>query len=391
MPISSNNGSLILKHEQDINNGNLKIAVNSIQRTLFVERMWVDKKFPVNEIIPYDVDNLYPNKIKSIAQRSSSTKSAIQTLSSFLSGRGFNGMNIIVNRNKQTLWDILKLTTNSIALFGGYAWHFNYNIFGQIAEWQFVNFDYVRWSKDLKSFTINPDWSKRYLYRDEQKIFNIFDPLKVQDEIKNSGGLNKYEGQLLYSIPDKTRLYNECNWDQVLDDAQFEAETKLYSLSSIQNDYSLSGLVTLPKALVSEDEKENLKQELKQDQGAGNAGGVRVISAMPAENLSQWKWFTPINRNNIDSLHTNQIERAKFNIYAAFQQPPILNGISKDGMFNQDSYADAFHYYNSYTETKRQEIEAEMNKIISLSIWNLEPIRIEPKIFLTREINNVGK
>jgi hypothetical protein len=371
---SINNGSTI----EEEKNGGYKIAVNSIQRTLFVERLYVNIAFPADRIIPYDKDNLYPQKIKSIAQRSGTTMSAIETLASFTIGQGFQGSETIVNEDSQTLWDILLFIAFQKSMFRGFVLHFNYNIFGQITEINPINFEFVRYSKDLKQFVVNPDWARRNL-RNREITYEMFNPDNVFNEIQACEGIENYKGQIYYWIPNKSDYYTTCRWDSVLDDAQFEAESKLYSLSSIQNDYSLSGIVSFPKNLVDQKEINETKEDLQGDTGAKNAGGIRVVSAMPSESLTNWKWFTPISRNNIDSLHKNQIETAKFNIYAAFRQPPILNGVATSGMFNQESFVDAFNYYNAQTETDRNEIEIELSKILQKSIWaNIVP-KIEPK------------
>ena len=366
-------------------NSDLKVAVNSIQRTLFVERLHVNIHYPADRIIPYDRDNLYPNKIKSIAQRSGTTKGAIKKLAEYSTGEGFTGMNVVVNRDGQTMWDILRHVSSEKSMFGGYALHFNYNVFGKIAEINPVNFDFVRWAKNLQQYIVSPDWGKRRRKADEI-TYNPFAPDNVLAEIEAAEGIEKYKGQLLYWIPNLADWYAPCNWDSVLDDAQFEAEAKLYSLSSVQNDYSLSGVLAYPKNIESSDEIKKIKEDVKGDTGSANAGGVRVIGAMPTEGMNNWKWFTPISRNNIDNLHTNQVERAKFNIYAAFNQPPILSGVASEGMFNEASFADAFNYYNSATETDRKEIERELNKIMAVSIWpSLSNIEIIPKKYVTRE------
>jgi len=49
---------------------NRKVTINTLQRTVLVERLHVDKYYPARKIIPYDTSNLYPNLVKSIAQRS---------------------------------------------------------------------------------------------------------------------------------------------------------------------------------------------------------------------------------------------------------------------------------------------------------------------------------
>ena len=97
-----------------------------------------------------------------------------------------------------------------------------------------------------------------------------------------------------------------------------------------------------------------------------------------------------MSRNNIDDLHTNQIERAKLNIYANFNQPPILSGISYEGMFNEASFADAFNYYNAATETNRKEIEKELTKILAESIWKVGEIQIEPKTYVKGATRRTG-
>lgn len=377
--METNNGSTF-----NDNNGNLKVAVNSIQRTLFVERLKVDVHYPCDRIIPYDTDNLYPNKIKSIAERSSTTMGAIDNMGDFISGEGFDNMDLVVNRDGQSMWDILRHIAYSRSMFKGYALHFNYNLFGQISEITPINFEFVRWSKDLRTYTVTPFWGKRN-YR-EEVIYTPFDISNVKSEIELAKGVQNYKGQLYYWIPNKHDWYTVCTFDSMLDDAQFEAEAKLYSLSSSQNDYSLSGIVAIPLPIQDKDMIDNLKSDLKGDTGAANAGGVRVIEAMPTEGLNGWKWFTPISRNNIDSLHKNQVERAIFNIYAGFKQPPILSGVSSAGMFNEASFADAFNYYNAMTESYRKDIEKELTKIMAQSVWsNFGEIQIVPKKYTTRD------
>lgn len=372
-----NNGSTLKN-----NNSTRKGAVNSIQRTLFVERMCIDTYTSYDTVVPYDHDNLYPNKIKSIAQRSGSTKSAIKTLGAFIAGEGFEGKKTVINSAGQSLWKILRHCADSYANFNGFALHFNYNILGQITEITPINFEFVRVSNDLQKYIVNEDWGRRRLGRFQEIEYNPFNPDAVLREI-NEVGIDNYKGQILYWI-NSNDVYTTCYWDDVLDDAQFEAEAKLYSLSSIQNDYSLSGVLSYP-SISDTEEIDEIKEDLNQDTGSSNAGGIRVISAMPMEGMNNWKWFTPFSRNNIDNLHTNQIERAKFNIYATFRQPPILNGVATSGMFNQESFADAFHYYNSATESERKDVEEVLSKVLSYSVWSgIGEINIQPKNFEKR-------
>lgn len=385
MPITNTPNNAGRLEKEGVSSNNEKyVAVNTIQRTALVERLPVDIYCPSKNIIPYDKDNLYPNKTKAIGQRSGTTVSAVETMSSFLSGNGFLGMDEVINKDGQNLWDILKHITDSYSNFKGFALHFNYNMFGQIYEITPVSFENIRVHKNLDKLVYSRDWNRRW-YNKEEIEYQPFNPDNIEKEFDEVGGFRNHKGQILYWIPNKKDIYTVCNWDSVVDDAQLEAEFKLYSLSSVQNNYSLDGIVPYPSNIKNKKEIEDIRDNYKNDVGAKNAGGIRLVSAMPIEEMKGWKWFVPISRNNIDSLHTNQKEDARFNIYAAFRQPPILNGVTKDGMFNQDSFADAFHYYNTQTETERKIIEKELRKVLSVSIWpQLSNIEIQPKIFDSR-------
>ena len=373
----TNNVGAFREDEEDIID-NRKVTINTLQRTVLVERLCVDKYYP-KYIIPYDTTNLYPNLVKSIALRSGSVMSSVRTLAKHTRGEGFLQMGIIVNRKGQTLWDILRFLAYQKAMFGGWALHYNFNIFGEISEIQTVPFEFVRWKKELDKLVVNPEWAKKRRGNDEKEYYP-YNIKEIEKQIAESNGIENYCGQIQYWIPDSSDIYTVTDWDSVLDDAQFEAEVKIYGLSNIQNDYSLSGFFMYPKTLSSEKEIKEVKKDLKGDVGSKNAGGVKVLGVPPTSELASWKWFQSISRNNIDALFKSQVETAKLNIYAAFSQPPILNGVATRGMFNQESFIDAFNFYNAQTETERKDIERELNKIIQNSIWSsIGEIQIVPK------------
>lgn len=359
------------------------VTINTIQRTALVERLCVNRIYSHDNIIPYDIDNLYPNKIKNIALRSGTVKGAIQTQSAFVRGEGFDGMDIIINRDGNTLWDILKFMAQQKSMFGGYALHFNLNAFGEITEIQTLPFEWERWHRDLDKIVVNKDWGKRRKFK-EEKTYDAFNKNSIDGQLERVENIDDYDGQILYMNDSIHEIYTTTGWDAVIDDAQFEAEAKIYSLSSIQNDYSLSGIVIIPKYLEDDEEVQNWIKELKKDTGTANAGGIRVFGVTPSEEMRAWPWFKPISRNNIDNMFENQKKTAKENIYHWFRQPSILNGMSESGMFNTDDYYQAFTYYNNQTETERKDLEKQLSWILSNSIFPLDKVEIKPKTF---EIN----
>ena len=366
------------------------LAVNSVQQTIFVERMPDPMRLGAHrDILLYDRDNLYPNKIKTMAQRSQSCLTAIDTETKFITGQGFvdESLNsLVVNDEGQTLKDILFHASNEKSFFKGLAIHFNYNIFGEIIDINEISFETFRYKYDFSKIIFRRDWSDRSsLVKNPQIEYDLFDPEKVIEQI-NEVGIENYNGQILYWIPKRNEIYPTCNFDQVLDDVQFEHESGLYKLRNIQNDYSAGYMMVYPKSVENEVEKQNIKREQGMMRGSSNAGNNITVplSPMDLQNLGNFKFIQEIPRTGIDKLFTKQNEETRFNIYAAFQQPPILNGISKDGMFNQESFVDAFDFYNSITEEGRQQIERIFNRFLPFTIWGIDSVEILPLEFISR-------
>lgn len=367
----------------------LQIAVNSVQQSALVQRLPDPLQMGANrDVLLYDGDNLYPNKIKSMAKRSQTCTTAIETEAKFTSGQGFTDESyndIVINSEDATLKDLLAHTSNELSTFKGVAIHFNYNQFGEIAEIHEMAFETLRINRELTKIVYQRSWSNRISKINNPRVeYDPFDPDKVVEQM-NEVGFDKYNGQVLYWIPKKNEIYTTCRFDHCLDDVQFEHESGLYKLRNIQNDYSSGYIMKYPKSIENELEKQNVKNEQNKSRGSNNAGALTTIPIMASdlEKLGSFKFIEEIPRTGIDKMFTKQNEETRFNIYAAFQQPPILNGISSNGMFNQESFVDAFDFYNSITESGRKVIERIFESFLQYSIWEITDIEIEPLDFQT--------
>lgn len=382
--------------EQTENNSDAFVTINTIDQTVYVERLPnpLSLSKGAGNVIKYGLDNLYPNKIKSMIQRSQSASSAVETLARFTAGQGFkevNGVDINkleINSEGQTLFDILDHASNEKSVLG-VALHFNYNILGQIIEIQEIPFETIRLKSDFSKYVFCPDWSRSGRFGDNKKIeYYPFDPEKAREEML-SEGIDNYPGQILYWIKNKKQIYPLSKVDPSLDDVQFEHESGVYKLRNVQNGYSAGYIMFYPSALESELEKKGLINDTKQSRGSQNAGKTKHIplnasfmEAMKGRNLLE-----EIPRNGIDKFFQKQNEETRFNIFASFNQPPILNGITKDGMFNQESFIDAFDFYNSITEKDRQETERIFNKFLPYTVWNIQNVEIEPLDYMSKREN----
>jgi hypothetical protein len=227
------------------------------------------------------------------------------------------------------------------------------------------------------------DWSK-ITNRSKQVIeYRPFNPENAANEI-NEDGIENYTGQVLYFIKRKRDIYTTCRFDAALNFSQFEDESSVHQLSSIQNDYAIGGLVKLPAPLFDEDEDNDIVKEIKGRRGSQGAGSWFLV---PTQNEEQAKakMFEPTTRQNTDKLFETQNAGAKSGIYEIYQQPPILNGKSFGGMFNQEQFKDAFDYYNSKTQDERDIIEKVFNKFWPYTIWYTgKKLEIIPKDYIIK-------
>lgn len=361
-----------------------KVTINTVQHSVFVARIAIPRGRNYNWFIPYDIDNLYPNKIKTIAERSVTTSSAILTHADFLSGQGFGeGINeIIINEDGTTLEEILKDKSNDFATFRGLALHFNFNRMGQIAEINEIPFENLRWSKEMHLLYYADCWQNVGHIRQVIE-YNLFNPNTVIDEI-NAVGIENYKGQVLYYIPKKRAIYTVCRFDAAVNDAQFEDESSIYKLAGIQNDYAIGGIIKLPAPLFDDKSAEDTIKGLRRHKGSKNASSWSLIP-VTNEEIYKGRLFEPMVRQNVDTLFVNQNSAAESNIYKSYQQPPVLNGVSSDGMFNQDQFVDAFDYYNSKTQDERDSLEKVFNRFWPFTVWyNNEKLKIVPKDYIKK-------
>ena len=242
----------------------------------------------------------------------------------------------------------------------------------------------------MKTMFYSPDWSM-VGYRNKRDIFEYapFNPENAINEI-NEVGIENYTGQVLYWIPSKRDIYTTCRFDSALNFSQFEDESSVHQLRSIQNDYAIGGLIKLPRNLFNDKDEQDMTSDLSLNfKGAQNANAWMMIPVTNEEHF-KGKFFESTTRQNVDAFFKTQNEQAKSNIYEIYQQPPILNGKSFGGIFNQEQFVDSFDYYNSKTQDERDSLEKIFNRFWQYTIlYKGEKLKIIPKDYLTKRDANV--
>lgn len=401
-----------------------QIQINSLDYLVSVDRLSIYRS-KANGIYLYGADNNYPRKIMQSADRSSALVTARNKQAQFVQGLGFPGATstdvkndtaIVINQKGQTAYDLLKFCAEQKANIN-IAIHVNYNALGEAIEFNLVQYDFVRRKIKTKEDVFNKyiitniwhlenDYSgygyaakimefNKWIEKKEEKLSFVAlecfeynsDPTIVRQQIELSGGIDNYSGQLFYAKRTED-IYQKAVYDSVADDFQFLAESKLASLSNIQNGYNAGGIFKHFGNLSGTKELDALRGKLQSVKGAINFGRTIAIEIPTSADMNiPTNMFEPTQLQNIDELYEKQNLNAKENIKQLYSQPNALIGKDTEGNFATQKMQETFDFYNSITEPLRQELEIELTMLFKNSVFASQiqlPIEIEPLQFISR-------
>lgn len=333
------------------------------------------------DILPYGIDNLYPERIERSIENSPTAMGCIDRLKYFIKGHGFVGGNFTVNREGEYLNDILELCIDDYVKYNGFALHFNFNLIGKIVEIFNIPMEYLRKGRCLKTIQMGI-WDERHqLYTNEFIKFDLYGKCNPIERMMY-GGYKEYKGQVMYFSKDG-RIYPNSTAQTCSLSSEYEGSVQLYSLANVKNNFSANTIIKLPTMYAGEKgqgQVDTLQENLKKMHGAGNAGGSIVVPVVMGVNgePKEFKMVESLTPTSVDDIFVNQNNTAERTILKTYMMPEILLGVSSSGMFNQASFNDAFNYKNSDTEQDRKIMERQFASVLSKSIFSMAQVEIQP-------------
>ncbi len=346
----------------------------------------------------YTRNNLYPQIVEAIRDRSYTIKSATKNLAKFLRGGGFNDKAIadmVVNTKGKKMNDILRdISPDAAAFTNSFVVHLGVNMLGEynnISVWPLA---YWRLglpddNGDVHDYKYNSNWEQDP-YKEVhnwKKIFTYpkFNPDKevILAQIEEYAERDEpYPGQVLYfsMVEDQ---YPLATFDTVLDQGQTQEEIGIFRLASIQNGLTAGSIFSYPGKFENNEKAQQFKDGLDPFKGGKGAGSIIVI-----EDESGLKkaadMVTPLTVLNNDKIHEFISKDDKNSIMEAFSQPKGIMGIfPESGMFNQAQLQEEYIYYNTFTREDRADISGAFKKIFVN--WH-EPVESD---FLIKELEYV--
>ena len=106
------------------------------------------KRLPVNfsyrdDVLLYGADNLYPQRVEAVVERSPITKSAIVVTADFINGFGFQ-QNGEFSLGEYDANELLAKVSKDWSMYNSLGLIFDITMTGQIAEVKYIDFKYIR-------------------------------------------------------------------------------------------------------------------------------------------------------------------------------------------------------------------------------------------------------
>lgn len=274
---------------------------------IFKKKIGYDKR---NEIFENGEDNAYPEMIDRLINNSVTAKMASDIMCQYLKGSGYGKVlddTIINNDTKTTLRDFDTHVKNEIVKNRGVFIHVNYEIQenGTLTQTnpKVLPFDWCRiGKKDSLNYNgkihVKSDWRNS---RDEPVTFDVFNDNQtvLKAQIKATGGIEKYKGQVFYYNADIKYHYPLARVDSVIRDCDSEAQSAIYKNQLLRKGFFGKTLIVtrplvddnIPQEIEYEgkmipnreyleevSEADDVQDNIEKFIGAENAGGCMMVT-----------------------------------------------------------------------------------------------------------------
>ena len=310
-------------------------AINPYVTTNTVEN--VEKEISGKDFIAWGSDNRYLNYLFSLYEDCATLQSIINGTSDFICGNSITcNLPIFektVNKNGDTINDIIQRISTDYLIFGGFALQVIRNAVGNITEIYWVDFTKIRSDKKNEVFFYSDEWDKSY-----GRVKYIIYP-KFNEVDSNPSSIFYYKGN-------KTRgTYPTPIYNAAISSCELEKKINEFHLNEISNNFLTSKIINFNSGVPDDDLKNEIERNINEKfSGSENAGRI-LISFNP--NKDSETTVTDLPMDDFAERYDALQARCREQIFLAFRAQPIIFGLQKENNgFSQDEYLQAFALYN---------------------------------------------
>lgn len=297
----------------------------------------VEKEISGVDFISWGSDNQYPRYLFSLYEDCATLQSIINGTTDFVCGNDI-ACNLptfekTVNKNGDTINDIIQRISTDYLIFGGFALQVIRNAVGNITELYWVDFTKIRSDRKNEVFFYSEDWCKSY-----GRVKYIVYP-KFNENDSNPTSIFYYKGN-------KTRgTYPTPIYNAAITSCELEKKINQFHLSEINNNFLTSKIINFNSGIPDDDLKNEIERNLNEKfSGSENAG--RILISFNANKDSETT-VTDLPQDDFGERYDSLAKRSTSQIFTAFRATPNLFGLPTETTgFNQQEFAEAFKLYN---------------------------------------------
>lgn len=297
----------------------------------------VEKEISGVDFLAWGSDNRYSDYLFSLYTECATLQSIINGTVDFVCGNDIScNLPIFekkVNKNGETINDIIQRISTDYLIFGGFAIQVIRNANGEISELYWVDFTKIRSDKKNEVFFYSEDWCKSY-----GRVKYIKYP-KFNPDDSNPSSIFYYKGNKTrgtYPVP----IYNAA-----ISSCELEKKINQFHLSEINNNFLTSKIINFNSGVPDDDLKNEIERNLNEKfSGSENAGRILISFN---NNKDSETTVTDLPQDDFGERYDSLAKRSTSQIFTAFRATPNLFGLPTETTgFNQQEFAEAFKLYN---------------------------------------------
>lgn len=302
------------------------------------------EKTPKSEtqFVTYGADNTFPNLLQDVIKDSVSASSVINGTVELFKGLNyeFNSPNPNIrpdriNRDEETIEDLLESMARDYLMYGAYAVQVIYNKLDEIAELYSIPVEYLRMNENRDKFFFSKKWS-------QYSTKSIEYPALKNHEKGQASAIYYYVNS------GRRQTYGISAFTPVLSDMIAEGLSSKFVMKSMESGLAARFIISLPNAQnLTDEQKQDIEDGIKNKFcGLANAG-----SAMIYYNNGD----TGLELEKIDSDDSHEMfeaisDAASLKIYKALHATPSLYGDpSHSTGFSSNEYDEAYRIFRKMT------------------------------------------
>ena len=285
----------------------------------------------------YGERNVYPQYLFDLYSNVSCLKSVINGLADYIGGENIT-INIAdfqaeVNRNGETIEDLVKQIGIDLAIYGGFALNIIRNKSGKVAELYNINFQNLRSNKDNTEFYYSTDWSKSY-GRVKSTAYKKF---TIEGTEPSS---------IFYYKNEKYRTYPSPIWEGAVNSAECLKHISEFHLNSLYNGLSSDYIINFNSGKPTDEQKADI-EEAYADKFTGFQNASRQMLSFN-DDIQHRTTIEAIPQTNFLDRYNSLYQTCLKDIYTAFRAHPSIFGLPTDNTgFNSQDLAEAFKLFNT--------------------------------------------